>query len=771
MTFDELIGSLDARGLRRGGRYLCPAHDDHQPSLSVTRGDDGRTLLHCFVGCDIKEIASALEIDVRDLFESGGVRDTIRGSTATSQHPTSPGCTLATYAERKKLPLEFLRGLGIVETTSHDSPAIGIPYTNTFGEEVSMRLRLSMDGDNRFVWRRGSKPCLYGLSRINAARASEAKVTLVEGESDCHTLWHHGFAAIGLPGASAWQDVRDAPHLEGFETIYVVIEPDAGGEAMLRWLSRSTIRDRVRLVRLRHADVSDLHVETSPEEFVAEYTAALGEAVPWGEREGESRRAARDLHWAECEGIASADDVLQLFARDLELLGVAGETSNAKVLYLAVTSRLLDHPISVVVKGPSSGGKSFLTRSVFGFFPDSALFAVTGMSERALLYIEEDLVHRMLVINEADGAAGEYLAYLLRSLLSEGRLNYHTVDKGPNGLRGKSIAREGPTGLILTTTATALHPENETRMVSLAVNDTAGQTAAVMRALARNAIPDVDMRPWHALQAWLEAGEHRVIIPFAETLATMILPVVVRLRRDFKFLLDLIRSNALLHQVHRERSVDQAIVATLDDYETARTLIADSISVAAEASVRPRIRRAVEAVRVLQGATEGVSVRAVASALRVDKSTASRDCRDAATSGYLVNNESLRGRPARYRTADPVPIESSLLPTREALAERCAVAVAPGGEVHAPAAVDIEGESSPAELTPAQQAEALQLAMDTLGATLGPGPMIDALRRRGTTWWGIARKLNESGYPAPGGHTQWNPAMAASMWPGESYRA
>ena len=37
-----------------------------------------------------------------------------------------------------------------------------------------------------------------------------------------------------------------------------------------------------------------------------------------------------------------------------------GERRAGKLIYLAVTSRLLDRPVSVAVKGPSSGGKSFV---------------------------------------------------------------------------------------------------------------------------------------------------------------------------------------------------------------------------------------------------------------------------------------------------------------------------------------------------------------------------------------------------------------------------
>ena len=47
-----------------------------------------------------------------------------------------------------------------------------------------------------------------------------------------------------------WNERRDAHHLVGFETIYVVVEPDQGGESVLRWVRQSSIRDRVRLVHL-----------------------------------------------------------------------------------------------------------------------------------------------------------------------------------------------------------------------------------------------------------------------------------------------------------------------------------------------------------------------------------------------------------------------------------------------------------------------------------------------------------------------------------------
>jgi hypothetical protein len=200
--------------------------------------------------------------------------------------------------------------------------------------------------------------------------------------------------------------------------------------------------------------------------------------------------------WEQCATLAKKDSILRRLDHELTKMGVVGERRGAKLLYLAVTSRLLDRPVSVAVKGPSSGGKSYLTESVLKFFPPSAFYALTAMSDRSLAYSTEPLKHRHLVIYEAAGMAGDFATYLIRSLLSEGRLRYETVEKTKDGLIPKLIEREGPTGLLVTTTALRLHPENETRMLSLTVTDTMEQTAHIFQALAGGSGEDGDLTQW-----------------------------------------------------------------------------------------------------------------------------------------------------------------------------------------------------------------------------------------------------------------------------------
>src|SRR5689334_11518108 len=97
-------------------------------------------------------------------------------------------------------------------------------------------------------------------------------------------LWHHGIPALGVPGATNWREDRDAKYLDGIETIYVVIEPDHGGEAVKSWVASSSIRNRVKLVQLSVKDVSALHLRDA-RAFTKSWHTAMAAAVPWATHE------------------------------------------------------------------------------------------------------------------------------------------------------------------------------------------------------------------------------------------------------------------------------------------------------------------------------------------------------------------------------------------------------------------------------------------------------------------------------------------------------
>ena len=395
----------------------------------------------------------------------------------------------------------------------------------------------------------------------------------------------------------------------------------------------------------------------------------MKDATPWTAIENEVKKVAIEEAWADCRGLALSTDILTDFSRALSSLGVAGEEGTAKLIYLALVSRFLDRIISIALKGPSSGGKSFLCEQILKFFPESAYYSLTAMSERALIYSDEPMAHRFLVLFEAAGFSGEMQTYLIRSLLSEGRIRYEVVEKTPEGMKPRLIEREGPTGLLVTTTAAALHPENETRLLSLTVTDTPTQTKAVLQALANmrsDSDPgnNVDLKPWQSFQIWLQGGEHRVVIPFAKALAHLVPPVAVRLRRDFSTLLSLIASHAILHQATRKRSSDGRIVATLEDYEVVSELVRDFMGECLETTVSKTIRDTVDAVRDLCARGKAsVTAKELADTLKMDKSSAGRRAKVAVNKGFLQNLEDKKGRPARLFPGDPLPENVDILPT------------------------------------------------------------------------------------------------------------
>jgi len=311
MNITEFLNRLqDVKAMTDGWISKCPAHDDHQASLSISTGDDGRNLLKCFAGCATSDIVKALGLEMKDLFCEKSVclscpsiqvdqvtrleqpvENKGNSTKKVGQPPmtrcdrvTRLGCPLQSYSEAKKLPKGFLNSVGIEESTYKGKTKLVIPYFNASGELVCRRFRLSIADMPKFAWEKGTHPCLYGLWMLKTYPGKF--IVLVEGESDCHTLWFNDIPAIGLPGASMWKEDRDAHHFDKFDTVYVIVEPDQGGESILKSLSGSDVRQKVKLVFLSAPlkDVSSLYLD-NPDKFKEKFTGLLSQAVSFAEYE------------------------------------------------------------------------------------------------------------------------------------------------------------------------------------------------------------------------------------------------------------------------------------------------------------------------------------------------------------------------------------------------------------------------------------------------------------------------------------------------------
>jgi hypothetical protein len=301
------------------------------------------------------------------------------------------------------------------------------------------------------------------------------------------------------------------------------------------------------------------------------------------------------------QAIIDSGDVLSLFAKSWHKL-VAGEENNAKLLYLVATTRLFDICMNAAIKGPSSAGKSAVRKKVLEFFPPEDVVSFTTLSEKALLYFENDFAHKILSMGEAAGTEEQTLQdYLLRELISEGVLRYPVVQKVEGkGLVTVPVIKNGPVAFMVTTTKAALHPENETRMLSLEVDDSAEQTAAVLRKISEtvgmNMVKsDVGFEPWRDFQRWLGLGNCNVVVPFARELDRLIPPKAVRLRRDYPQVLLAIKAHALLHREQRVEDERGQIVADIDlDYLPVAMLMGGIVAEGAGTSISKEVQATIE---------------------------------------------------------------------------------------------------------------------------------------------------------------------------------
>ncbi len=292
----------------------------------------------------------------------------------------------------------------------------------------------------------------------------------------------------------------------------------------------------------------------------------------------------------------------------------------------------------------------------------------TGGSALSLIHDDDVSVrHKVVIFSEADSIPEDGpAASAIRSLATSNEMAYDTVEKTGKGFKTRHIRLPGPTGLITTSTK-PLPDQWWTRTLEVPIPDDAEQTRAVLRVQAKEASCGVDrpdVEPYVEFQRWLAvAGKSEVIVPFAEVLADLVPVKAVRMRRDFPQLLTCIKAVSLLYQRQR-KTAGGKVVASLDDYAIAREMLAPIFEAVASEGCTPAVRQTVEVV----GEREEVSNADLARRLGLAPSTVSDRVKRAIKGGWLVNEESRRGHPARLRRGAPLPHATTALPTPEQVA-------------------------------------------------------------------------------------------------------
>lgn len=255
-VFSKIEGLKPSGDSGRQWVGCCPAHPDQHQSLGVGVADNGNVLITCYAGCQTADICAAVGLTLRDLYpipEDG------------------TGITLGRLAFYKRLPVNWLKSLGLRQIPGRN--AVEIPYLDEDGKELFARTRDSRRAKDGTKQPTGTKLRPYGLNRLKESRErGETTLFLVEGESDCWSLWFHGFAALGIPGAAAVK-VLEPDNLAGFTSVLVWSEPDAGGDGF-------AAKAVARLTEIGYAGEVRVHKATKDAKDPADIAAQLVDQFP-----------------------------------------------------------------------------------------------------------------------------------------------------------------------------------------------------------------------------------------------------------------------------------------------------------------------------------------------------------------------------------------------------------------------------------------------------------------------------------------------------------
>lgn len=191
--FDRVCHLLGAEPRSNQAMARCPAHEDRQASLSVSRGDKG-VVLHCHAGCDTRAITEALGLRMSELFNEGPA-------------PRERAEMVATYN-----------------------------YVDEMGELLYRVIRYSnKDFRQRAAngaWSvKGIRKVPYRLPEVlDAIRRSET-IWIAEGEKDVDALWKaNAPATCNSGGAGKWTP-EHAQAIAGAAEVVIVADKDAAGTA------------------------------------------------------------------------------------------------------------------------------------------------------------------------------------------------------------------------------------------------------------------------------------------------------------------------------------------------------------------------------------------------------------------------------------------------------------------------------------------------------------------------------------------------------------
>lgn len=233
MHVEELITRFKNVKSTGGRQYicLCPAHKDQKPSLTITEREN-KILLHCFAGCNIKNILSSVGLNEKDLFNN-----TPKRNNSTVEYFYTDENKKNLYKVIRYEPKRFVQA-----------------KYNSGKWEYNMK---------------GVRYVPYNLPQVIEADT----VYIVEGEKDVESLKSIGLVATTTVGGAESFRKRKNEYIKFFQnkTIYIIPDNDEAGKKYANQIYQALegIAKSIKILNLtdelqelkRKGDITDVLIE------------------------------------------------------------------------------------------------------------------------------------------------------------------------------------------------------------------------------------------------------------------------------------------------------------------------------------------------------------------------------------------------------------------------------------------------------------------------------------------------------------------------------
>jgi hypothetical protein len=277
-----------------------------------------------------------------------------------------------------------------------------------------------------------------------------------------------------------------------------------------------------------------------------------------------------------------SENLFEQISANITSIGVAGEEELALILYVIMTSRLLEKPLSAIIQGSSSSGKTFILETIAKLMPQEEVVQAHDFTDQVFYYMKEgSLQHKVVISGERqhehrgkDGEAQDN-SKGFREMVGSGYLRKAVTVKVGGELTSKIIEQPGPIAYIENTTATTIHDEDATRLLPLVTDESTKQTEMVIERQKQEAkgekigaAKQLQIKQLHhTMQRLLKS--YTIHISYIDSIS---LPQTnIATRRTFGHLVSVIKAVVLLRQYQKDIKHDrdgvEYITADEKDYK------------------------------------------------------------------------------------------------------------------------------------------------------------------------------------------------------------